>query len=1377
MSTKNTNIIDEINKSDKKDKKTPNALIIIIKTRIPNYYKLNYKPYMSVPKSKSHVVYFDPLVKYYSSPIMNIPGSSSSSSSSSYKQDIVCSQFFESSQFDTMINRILSDFRYMQKPLTLKESTNSGVIENNINITLNALFKPNNLFYVNTHPYTIINTRWNTSEWKIDTKPIEDLMSTYEFSNDNVLNDAKHELDDIPEYLRQGNADNVNSVGLNSVGLGLKVAEPINKQIEPVPFISDKKTLDKMPRSFQKLYGKYLQKNTPVNFSDYPDLATDPFTLSLLIDVNELSTYLNDHPNENIIKLYNGYIALKTQLKTNDELFVNVCAEIGILNNTLNILFDDSYNAITTIKNQQSNNIQTINNIIKKITIQKQQYISALFNLTETLISMYTLQHDYFVCLQLFLIEIKKEFEVIGTSNNAKNIIRYFTKPLLDLKCIDSDIATLSYLITLDPNNTNSKSYFSNKRNIEQFFNTVLKPNKQQFLNEDINYLDERTKYLTNPSILLIEKCQYAVYFIKIILYNSYNEQNIWTILYKSVFEFSHQIGLYGNELLKQTQSLTNTYNAKYTDTEQKKLLDGVSGMRARFNSLNKQYNWFLVGDDGNQLPITDINKVQEQEYINNHSSQIQSYDVVMLYTYLLEIQCLRHNKLFVAEQNTNEFNNQYTILMEDYYKQIKKSIETLQGDAYIPSSILWDTNNYADINTINKNIDIIKKTHIVYKHRIQLNKEEIINLNVECDTIYDTLFETMSTSGFISQCNKIIALNLNPIPEYKTRSTYWLNLQIANLNIKKTTDLLSSFNTIIDNATKYDHIDVSVTTTTGKPQDFIVYGNTANGDCLFESVRDALNGQLDSLDANTDNVYTELVDNKKRFTVKSLRKLVSDNYTEEMYKTHCSSLGGVINNAGVCAFDIDNPELDHIREFRDLFVNHMVNPPAIRTFDEVKEYMSHPCGNGYNYWGDETTINILQQILKIKFIIFDMTPRMPVKKIQIGDFVKQRKTNSTNSIIYRVSKISNNNYGLIDTTNGNSITDIDTKDIKIISDNIYSHFRVNCSIPLQDTENMDDYIFLLQSHLENGVSHYEFVRDASNNNYIYTFDEIPQYITYFIYDCCYRFLNVESRPNTGFGNIPKFQLAFNHFDETITNRYVKLDDEPVINDEPFLNVNQEHIEQLNKEIDNVKHKNDIISDQYNNIQNEYPNENYPENVTSFLKQLTDAKNENLHNISNLNQEILNVRKTIIDNVIGGAVPLYNYKSKQYPGYTPHYPIRPYATQQLQKYKSNKQSKLAYYVSIELELFPGTSANALQKTQVHCQSNFERIRESWSDLWGYQYRPGAMTEAYKYNTEMNIKKENEKGERKEDKISKKTQKQGGKKCKNKTYKIDCKNKH
>ena len=130
-----------IKKSEEKkeiDIKNPNSLIIYIKTRTPNYHKINYKPSMTVPNSKSNTVFFDPLIKYYETPIKNI--------SPYAPKDTIYTQFFEANEFDTMINRTLSDFRYMQKPRTFSKAYNEGIINNNIKYTLNNLFKNDQLF-------------------------------------------------------------------------------------------------------------------------------------------------------------------------------------------------------------------------------------------------------------------------------------------------------------------------------------------------------------------------------------------------------------------------------------------------------------------------------------------------------------------------------------------------------------------------------------------------------------------------------------------------------------------------------------------------------------------------------------------------------------------------------------------------------------------------------------------------------------------------------------------------------------------------------------------------------------------------------------------------------------------------------------------------------------------------------------------------------------------------------------------------------------------------------------------------------------------------------------------------------------------------------
>jgi hypothetical protein len=61
-----------------------------------------------------------------------------------------------------------------------------------------------------------------------------------------------------------------------------------------------------------------------------------------------------------------------------------------------------------------------------------------------------------------------------------------------------------------------------------------------------------------------------------------------------------------------------------------------------------------------------------------------------------------------------------------------------------------------------------------------------------------------------------------------------------------------------------------------------------------------------------------------------------------------------------------------------------------------------------------------------------------------------------------------------------------------------------------------------------------------------------------------------------------------------------------------------------------------------------------------------------------------------------------------------------------QNKEKDQKSKLSFYINVELELFPGTSANMLEKSMVKCQTTFERIREAWANIFGYEYRPSPM---------------------------------------------------
>ena len=78
-------------------------------------------------------------------------------------------------------------------------------------------------------------------------------------------------------------------------------------------------------------------------------------------------------------------------------------------------------------------------------------YIKQINNLMETVNSIYDLQKVYFSAVVQLLTELK---------NDYVNIIKYYKKPDLALKCIDYDITTINALITKDNNNIYSESYF-----------------------------------------------------------------------------------------------------------------------------------------------------------------------------------------------------------------------------------------------------------------------------------------------------------------------------------------------------------------------------------------------------------------------------------------------------------------------------------------------------------------------------------------------------------------------------------------------------------------------------------------------------------------------------------------------------------------------------------------------------------------------------------------------------------------------------------------------------------------------------------------------------------------------------------------------------
>jgi hypothetical protein len=176
----------------------PNTLTIYINTNIPGSQFIKYSPSMTIPKTNSKIVCFDPLVKLSQKIIDKTPPQ--------YK--II--QFFEKHLFKTLISRTEGFQPYRD----IQQATEQGLIDDNIEITLYNLFQPNHLFYINQKPYSIFSRDWERGNWKIDTKITEvptNYKGQYGISSMNYRNiiqtqlkEANNELNALPPDVIEG---------------------------------------------------------------------------------------------------------------------------------------------------------------------------------------------------------------------------------------------------------------------------------------------------------------------------------------------------------------------------------------------------------------------------------------------------------------------------------------------------------------------------------------------------------------------------------------------------------------------------------------------------------------------------------------------------------------------------------------------------------------------------------------------------------------------------------------------------------------------------------------------------------------------------------------------------------------------------------------------------------------------------------------------------------------------------------------------------------------------------------------------------------------------------------------------------------------------
>jgi ankyrin repeat protein len=246
-----------------------NTLTILLNTRIPGKRNLLYKPQMTIPNTNSSQVWFDPRIKLKQSivnkpqpvplPVPVPPTQSQRIAQNRYQMPSgynnsrvqyggdgdgktpnerkeIYTQFFNRNEFNNLLLRTMNESP--QQIPDLATAKEEGITDNNIQVTLDTLFKSDNVIYIEGAPYTIYAHDWIIGDWQIDTRPNIYVDSSTRFqvqaptytsygviipksSNIAIFEEqAKKERSEIPIALQKGDA--------------LEMTSKINKAIKSV---------------------------------------------------------------------------------------------------------------------------------------------------------------------------------------------------------------------------------------------------------------------------------------------------------------------------------------------------------------------------------------------------------------------------------------------------------------------------------------------------------------------------------------------------------------------------------------------------------------------------------------------------------------------------------------------------------------------------------------------------------------------------------------------------------------------------------------------------------------------------------------------------------------------------------------------------------------------------------------------------------------------------------------------------------------------------------------------------------------------------------------------------------------------------------------
>lgn len=1434
-------------KSVIQDDQTPisvgNSLVILLHTNVPNHNKLRYDPAMSVPKMHTHTLYFDPLVKYNKSAINSV---------ATDKDKIT--QFFDAGTFDTMINRTISSFFKMVKRESIlptmtnfKHAVESGYIDNNIQQTLETIFKKYNLFYIKNTPYSVIKYEWLPGNWTIDIKPLETLTKTYDkISQSNIKRDAETDLKMISEYTSGNKASELEIPDFTTPKKTEKLQETTSliqssSALAPSQILSTPiKTPDFLPIEDR------IEMVETINFSQIPDFNCDPITISLFITHDILKKLQENKENIDIIKTYNEFMSIKKNIETKrvemDSLFQSI------------IETKKAYVSICDmdISNISSTNIEKMYELESKLVDDINKYFYLIMDI------IITGQPTYFIiCLKLIK-ELKKVYEKMYEDD-----IGYFRIQNIIISCMNYDIKMYEKLTSESSSDKKMHNYYK--------IITDLQDHHERFIKQSVqmrplhyNYDNDIALYNKNSLFLSIKKYKFDSYLLEIMVSYQKNVTSIFYIYYKTLYDFKSNIQTEINKYINDLNTLTTDFSRNHGMTpieyQNEYKIDNI-----KYNTTHnifQLYSGIKIQDDKNDDLIN-----RRNDFIDITQNSANLYENIVLYVYLLQIECMRQHNLFSSELNIRILESENLINITNYYlKVLEIPIELRDNITY--QIYIYGYNKEKEkrkdndqiINKDDKLISIMLKDIVSDIRKLNYFENYILCLKNKMDERCIKIYQKGNPSIVLDNVTKICSdMDILTLPKYKTTLEYIEdddnndndnndndNDDIIDRNKDTNSFLYLSYILhmieLLDEEIGYDN--VSKIYKYKYCDDWTI---SKNYDNIYDVICDSLNKYIRVTNSTTNDVDLSVKLNNEQNIFSKIK-------LQKKIETEMGESEGESSNT-------NNNDEQIIKTIENIL--------GIKLFIFEKDYQKKEINAGDIIFYNNELYKVIRQI-STTHIIKPLTingEEIDYNRVEIeiinftGDIVSSVVYNS------RTSK-SKETIGWYDFDWVQKDADFhllnENTDISLLQPENESSIKLVCMEEDEDELNADEteekydrYIFLIReidttrdiytyrilNYNEDRLLNYNEYSDTYTykNKCVYDFSDIPSYVLYFIYSECYKdaTINVDNFSDEvryGICAISEFRDMFETFhnlykdylhkqqlnesllelengEEYLETQKIRLKSQE---DDELINVAereelQRNLDEIETELERIKQeKNSILERRKQDRKNKQSvvvsEDTELKNVNEMISELRKKQRETKANlnqipesqsdewiggnnnnllkptmfydtIQDLNPNIYLNRKTN-SVMIGGnkkrpfdeveeyeTIPetITQYITSNNMNYIPQinglqsYPQSFSIVQQQNKDLFNKKksarSKLAYYIHVNLVLSPGKKVSKLEESRILCNTVFEKIRKSYADLFGYEYRPYAdatISESYYKQNQLQLLKEKEKMEREQE---------------------------